>query len=240
MPGSPPRATGGWRRWPATLAASADTVVAAACPAALVPADAWGVREILRPPAGDLLEPLLERNLFANGGHLLVRRTAVASAGGFRPDLAYGEDWALWVRLALLGRFASTGGAPGLFVRQRPGSACRQPAAFAPCLDAIFGDPALAARLGARLPALRKRAEAERDWIVGRELIRHARPGGLAWLRRSVAAKPSARRLALLAAALVLPLLPSSRRGPFTPYESAARLRAAVSQRARRFWCTTA
>ena len=229
-------APGTLARLDAALAASADAVVAAACPAAFVPADASGVREILRPPVGDLLEPLLERNLFANGGHVLVRRTAVAAVGGFRAELAYGEDWAFWVRLALLGRFASTGGAPGLFVRQRPDSACRrlshQPAAFTPCLDAIFGDPALAARFGSRLPALRQRAEAERDWIVGRELIRHARPEGLAWLRRSAAAKPSARRLALLAAALALKLLPSSRRGPFTPYDSAAGSRAALSRAA--------
>ena len=215
-------------RLAAVLAASSEAVVAASCPAAFVPADASGITGGLTPPAGDLLERLLARNLFANGGHVLVRRGAVGAAGGFRADLAYGEDWALWVRLALLGPFASVGGPPGLFVRQRPDSACRRlardPAAFDRCLDAIFGDPALAARLGSRLQMLRRRTEAERDWIIGRELLRHGRVGvALACLGRSFAANPSAKRLALQAAALALPVLPPSRRGPFAPYPPAAR-----------------
>ena len=46
-----------------------------------------------RPPAGDVLERLLVRNLFANGGHLLLRTTAVLAAGGFLTGLTYGEDW---------------------------------------------------------------------------------------------------------------------------------------------------
>jgi hypothetical protein len=33
------------------------------------------------------------RNLFSNGGHLLLRRAAVQAAGEFLPGLAYGEDW---------------------------------------------------------------------------------------------------------------------------------------------------
>jgi hypothetical protein len=217
------------------LAASSGAVVAAACPAAFVPVGASGITGGLHPPAGDLLERLLERNLFANGGQVLVRRGAIVAAGGFRADLAYGEDWALWVRLALLGPFASVGGPPGLFVRQRPESACRRlahdPAAFNHCLDAIFGDPALAARLGSRLPMLRRRADAERDWIIGRELIRQAQPTGmaLASLGRSFAAKPSTKRLALLAVVLALPLLPPSRRGPFAPYTQALRCLGAAS-----------
>jgi hypothetical protein len=217
------------------LAASGDRVVAAACPAAFVPADASGVLGILRPPAGDLLAPLLERNRFANGGHVLARRKVAAAAGGFRADLVYGEDWAFWVRLAQAGPFASVGGPPGLFVRQRPGSAClrlaHNPAAFDGCLNAIFGDPALAVRLGSRLGTLRRRAEAERDWIVGREQIRHGLSSipALASLGRSCAAKPSAKRLALLTAALALPLLPPSCRGPFAPYAPATRCSGAAS-----------
>ena len=50
-------------------------------------------RRIKRPPAGDLLALLLERNLFANGGHLLIRRDAIERAGRFRIDLRFGEDW---------------------------------------------------------------------------------------------------------------------------------------------------
>ena len=54
-------------------------------------------------------------------------------------------------------------------------------------MDAIFGNPALFARFGAaRLAAIRCRTEAENDWIIGRELIRHGqRREGVARLRRS-------------------------------------------------------
>lgn len=175
-------------------------------------------------PAGDVLDRLLVRNLLVNGGHALVRRAALDAAGGFRPGLRYGEDWECWVRLALGGGFARVPGrAPLLFVRERSGSAYRRMArdaeAFAPAMEAIWGNPALAARLGRRLPRLRARAEAERDWVVGRELIRHgARAEGLARLGASVGAAPGPRRVALLAAAHLLPMLPAPLHGPFRRY----------------------
>jgi hypothetical protein len=131
------------------------------------------------------------------------------------------------VRLALRGRFAVVPGpAPLLYVRQRRGSAylrmATEPACFAACMDAIFGNEALVARFGpARCAALRERSEAENRWIIGREMIRHGRwAEGRHWLARSVAGKPSPRRLALLAAAHLLPLLPPQRRGPFRPYSA--------------------
>ena len=176
-------------------------------------------------PGGDLLPALLERNLFANGGHVLVRGATLARAGGFRAGLAYGEDWECWCRLALLGRFAAAPGrAPALFVRQRAGGAylrmASDPAAFLPCMDAIFGAPALLARFGSDgLAAIRRRTEAENRWIMGRELVRHGRSRpGRALLRRSVAEKPGLKRAALLAAAHALALLPPDARGPFRPY----------------------
>jgi cellulose synthase/poly-beta-1,6-N-acetylglucosamine synthase-like glycosyltransferase len=176
-------------------------------------------------PAGDILDRLLVENLFANGGHLLLRREAVERAGPFLPHLRYGEDWEYWIRLATQGPFAVVPGAePLLFVRQRTGSAfnrmARDPAAFAPAMQAIFGNPALAERLDAeRVEALRRRAEAENAWIAGRELIRHGQRGpGLASLRASVAAAPSAKRVLLLAAAHALPVLPRGLHGPFTAY----------------------
>jgi len=179
-------------------------------------------------PAGDILERLLVENLFANGGHLLLRRAAVDRAGSFLSHIRYGEDWEYWVRLALQGPFAVVPGAePLLFVRQRSGSAynrmARDPAAFRPAMEAIFGNPGLVERLGKeRVEALRRRAEAENAWIAGRELIRHGQRGpGLAKLRASVAAAPSAKRLALLAAAHALPWLPKRLPGPFTAYFTA-------------------
>ncbi len=183
------------------------------------------MRALCTPRRGDLLPGVLERNPFANGGHILIRRAAAAAAGGFQPGIAYGEDWVFWTRLAQLGRFvALRRGGPVLAVRQHDGGAYRSmasnPASFQPCMAAIFADPGLAARFGrARLDRIRRRADAENAWIVGRELVRHGRTlEGRAWLRRSVAAKPGVRRALLLAAAHASPLLPRAARGPFQPY----------------------
>jgi glycosyltransferase involved in cell wall biosynthesis len=174
---------------------------------------------------GDILERLLVQNQFANGGHVLIRAAAVARAGGFRTDLSYGEDWDFWCRLAAFGHFVAVPGtAPLLFVRQRHGGAvlrlASNPRTFGPCMDAIFTNPTLIARLGpARLAALRRQAEAENGWIIGRELVRHGRRAeGLPWLRRSFRARPSGKRAMLLAAAHALPLLPARLRGPFRRY----------------------
>ena len=176
-------------------------------------------------PSGDLLERLLVQNLFVNGGHLLLRRDAILRAGPFLPHLRYGEDWEYWIRLALQGPFAAVEGAePLLYVRERLGSAYRRmahdPAAFAPAMAAIYGNPVLAERLGAgRLARIRRRAEAENAWIMGREMFRHGdRAAGLERLRASVGAAPSPKRAMLLAAAHALPLLPRPLHGPFVGY----------------------
>lgn len=208
------------------------SVVAAAGAAAFLPEDARPgaqarpIRVKAPGPGGDILERLLVENLFANGGQLLVRREATERVGGhFRADLRYGEDWEYWIRLALHGHFATLEGQePVLYVRERRNSAyrtmARDPAAFAPAMDAIFGNPALSARLGPdRVAALRRRTEAENAWIAGRERLRHGdRSGGLPLLRRAVAAAPSPKRAALLAAAHLLPLLPPRIHGPFARY----------------------
>ena len=179
---------------------------------------------VVRPRGGDLLKALLVRNLFANGGHLLIRRPMLRAVGPFHPGLRYGEDWEYWTRLARLGWFAATGTrAPLLFVRERADGACRgmaaNPASFAPCMDAIHGARALLSRFSeAELARFRRRAEAENDWIVGRELIRHGRRAeGRTFLRRSVRAAPCARRMLLLAAGS----LPLKSIGPFRLYPPA-------------------
>jgi glycosyltransferase involved in cell wall biosynthesis len=184
-----------------------------------------GLPDVRDPPSGDLLERLLVRNLFANGGHLLLRCSDVLAAGGFCPGLAFGEDWEFWIRLALRGTFATAPERrPVLYVRQHQQGAYRRlatdPAAFEPCMQAIFGNLLLLARFGPqRLAAIRRHTESENQWIIGRELIRHGRSGeGIAWLRRSVLTHPMPKRAALLAAAYSLPLLPPTLRGPFRPY----------------------
>jgi hypothetical protein len=89
-------------------------------------------------------------------------------------------------------------------------------------MDAIFSSPALRARFGTQeLLRLRRRTNAENDWIVGRELIRHGKwTEGKPFLRRSVRAAPGFRRLALLAVASV----PMLQVGPFRPYSTMERL----------------
>jgi glycosyltransferase involved in cell wall biosynthesis len=176
---------------------------------------------VSRPMSGDLLEALLVRNLFANGGHLLIRRQALDAAGPFNPHLSFGEDWEYWVRLARLGRFAAAQGRePLLFVRERHDSAYRgmavRPEAFVPCMDAIFNAPELKSVFSAAtLARMRRRAEAENHWVIGRELIRHGRMAeGRQFLRRSVAAAPGLKRLVLLAAVSV----PAPRPHPFRSY----------------------
>ncbi len=195
---------------------------AAACGRyARIPADG-GTHLSAAPPQGCLLERLLVRNLFANGGHLLIRREAVEAAGRFRDDLRYGEDWEYWARIALCGEFAAArGSTPMLFVRERTDGAylsrAADPKAYAPAIDAMYRNPAMADRLGrSRLADLRRRAEAETAWCVGRELIRHGhRRDGTGWLARSIRGAPSVRRLALFS-------LSWSRFGPFRAYREAA------------------
>ncbi len=177
--------------------------------------------KVCPPASGHLLRQLLVRNLFVNGGHVLIRRSA---AGPFRCDLRFGEDWEFWVRLA--GFFAAVHERrPLLFVRERPGSAyldlATDPASYSPCLDAIHANPTVIARIPSDARAeLRREAEAEMHWVIGRELMRHGRTTeGLRWLRRSVLGAPSARRTGLLALAHGVPLLPAPWRGAMRPYQ---------------------
>ncbi len=187
-------------------------------------ADTGAVR---RPASVDVLPRLLVRNLFANCGQLLLRTEAVKAAGGFLPGIAYGEDWEFCIRIALQGPFALVCGEhPVLSVRRHAEGAyrrlARNPDAFAPCMDAIFGNPALLARFGVDgLAGLRRLTDAENTWIAGREQVRHGyRASGLGLLRRSVRDHPTVRRAMLLAAAHLLHLLPMSCRGPLRPYRA--------------------
>lgn len=175
--------------------------------------------------SGDVLARLLVRNLFVNGGHVLIRRGAFRP---FRDDLRYGEDWEFWVRLALPpALFVATDGVrPLLHVRERASSAymrmATDPASYAPCLAAIHDNPALAAVFSVRKRrSLRRRADAEVRWTIGRELIRHRRYcDGLRWLFGSLMQAPTARRVAVLVAVAVLP---PRYRGPLYPYDRAVR-----------------
>jgi hypothetical protein len=176
-----------------------------------------------------MLEQLLLRNRFVNGGHLLISKRAIRLAGAFRSDLTYGEDWEYWIRLAMHGKFVRVRDRrPVLHVHSRPDGAYRRMAAdprcFDACMEAIFTNPDLESRLGRdRVRRARRRAEAENAWIVGREMIRHGRQkDGRRWLIASVRAAPSAKRLGLTCAAQIAAWLPARWRGPFRPYIAAA------------------
>jgi glycosyltransferase involved in cell wall biosynthesis len=195
----------------ATALRTTPEVVAAVGPAAFVRPDG-SVKSLRRAPHGDTLQRVLRGNVFANGGHLLIRRDAVRRAGLFDTALRFGEDWEYWVRLALLGPFVATAGSlPVLFIRRLDSGAYRrlagEPASFQPCMDAIFRNPLLRARMGEeRVARLRSRTEAENAWITGRALISgNAVPEGRSFLRRSLVRAPSPKRLALLAAAYFPP-----------------------------------
>lgn len=163
-----------------------------------------------RPPAGELLPRLLVRNLFANPGHVLIRGNAVRQAGGFLPRLAFGEDWEFLIRVALQGVFTATKDpAPVLFVWQHAKGAYQRlaadPASFVPCMNAIFCNPDLCVRFGSGcLAEIRRRTEAENQWIIGRALIKHGR-NGIPWLRQSVLRHPTPKRAALLVLLLLSP-----------------------------------
>ena len=207
-------------RLAAELAANPDAAAVAA-PYARVDEAGVPIERVRRAPSGDLRDALLTRNLFVNGGHLLIRRPALDRAGGFDPALRYGEDWELWTRLAYQGPFVAVPGRrPLLFARERQDGAylamAARRSAFVPCMDAIFASPLHGARLGrSAMDRLRAKAQAENDWIVGRELIRHGRAEqGRRYLVRSVLAAPGPKRLLLLA----ICLLPAPRLGPFRRY----------------------
>lgn len=170
------------------------------------------------PPHGHVLDELLIRNRFANGGHVLIRWEALETAGVFNTALSYGEDWEFFARLSLLGEFAALRGRrPVLYIRERPDSAsssrAADPEAYRAALAIIHENPSVRACVGAdRMAALRRRAETEIAWAVGTELVRRGRPAeGYRWLGRSIRRMPSLKRVALILASRL-------RIGPFRAY----------------------
>jgi glycosyltransferase involved in cell wall biosynthesis len=84
-------------------------------------AEPSGDRQIA--PARDAAEiwPSLRWNNAVGTSTVMVRRSAMAEAGGFREDLASCEDWEMWVRLRLRHSFAACP-APLSFYRVVPQS----------------------------------------------------------------------------------------------------------------------
>ena len=114
-------------------------------------------------------------------GSVLMRRSAYRVAGGYRSAFYYAQDWDLWYRLALLGRF---GHCP------EPLYACRL---FATSLSSRYWrQQQRLAVLALQLYGARCRGEDERFWLQRARLIR-PRPGatqgrfGLGWPDQSCA-----------------------------------------------------
>ena len=140
-------------------------------------------QDIRSAPSGLALAQIILCNRFANGGHVLIRRSAWEATGGFHEALRFAEDWEFWPRLRLLGPFAAVPGPPTLLVRRRAGSmmhgAATDPAAYAPALAAIAANAGLAEAIGPqRFRRLVRRTQRELAWTIGREMLRRgaARP----------------------------------------------------------------
>ena len=217
-----------------TLARAPDSIVAAVGPYAIERgADSVGRARPVGIGPGEALLAILRRNPFLNGGHVLIRASAVAANGPFRQDLHFGEDWEYWVRLALLGTFATVpGDSPVLIARAREAGAyqrlVRDPESVARCIDALFAHPRVRARLGDGLARTRERTVNEMDWTVGRELFRVGRVAEARHaLRRSVLAAPSLKRIAIAVLSHAPALWPMRLRGRFAPVAITSSMRAA-------------
>lgn len=117
----------------------------------------------------DHLTRLLQKNFVVNGGALAIRREAIEACGPYDTDLAYGEDWEFWCRLAELGDFATIPGAPVLSYRQRASGANYRArgsvlAWGVPCLKKIAERKTLKARYGRRLNRLLRSRQIDIFW----------------------------------------------------------------------------
>lgn len=156
------------------------------------------------PPSGDVLRFILERNLFVNGGHVLMDADVARKLGAFRADLPVGEDHEYWCRLAARGRIIYVGNEPPVLdYRRRPGGWYKRHGRIAAYhdrfIEGIFSNPELIGRFSRReRRRLRRAAEATANWIIAREHIRHgdwatARP----FLAKSLARKLHYKRAAV-------------------------------------------
>ncbi len=132
-----------------------------------------------RRPSGNVLAALLRGTPIATPGAACIRRSHVEQAGGFR-SLPVGEDWELYCRLALRGRFLYLKGPPVLEYRSHPGSltATRTEVVehLQPAMDAIFSNADIRARVPSQVLAeQRRRCIAGAHAYAGRLALKHHR-----------------------------------------------------------------
>ncbi|WP_343116284.1 glycosyltransferase family A protein [Ostreiculturibacter nitratireducens] len=117
----------------------------------------------------DHLTKLLQKNFVVNGGALAIRRETIEASGGYDTDLAYGEDWEFWCRLAERGDFALIPGAPVLSYRQRASGANYRArgsvlARNVPCLMKISANRSLRNRYGGELDRILRKRQIDIFW----------------------------------------------------------------------------
>lgn len=120
-------------------------------------------------PSGDIIEPLLAKNIIVNGGSLMLRLAAVRRIEGMRENLRFGEDWEFWCRLALLGPILALPKTVLLYrQRSRGANYSQRGSRFAPaaaCIAAIRDNPDVAARLNPdRLRRLLRNFQIDAFW----------------------------------------------------------------------------
>jgi glycosyltransferase involved in cell wall biosynthesis len=125
-----------------------------------------GIRHLFRQrkkPSGQILERIVAGNFIVNGGVMIVRAAAFATAHGFDETMRYCEDWLCWCRLATLGEFKFI---PDLLLDYRVhdnstmNAKTRSFEDFLPAANRVFSDPAIIEKLPIHLVAsLRKAAE---------------------------------------------------------------------------------
>ncbi len=120
-------------------------------------------------PPTNHLKSLLQKNFVVNGGALLIRRTVIDRIGGYNPNLAYGEDWEFWCRLADQGNFETLPGAPVLAYRQRASGAnyLARGSVFARnvhCIQAVAQNTSIQKAVGPNLRKLLRARQIDIFW----------------------------------------------------------------------------
>jgi glycosyltransferase involved in cell wall biosynthesis len=156
-------------------------------------------------PSGDVLLEVIERSIFTNGGHVLLRRDIALAIDGFDPRLNLAEDWEFFCRAAARGRFVFIGQVPEvLYLRLRPGSASRGPARTweksLPAMQAVFENDHIRRSIPAqRWAVLRRRVMASQLWEFGRVSFCERRYAlGRRYMWRSLLTAFAAKRAAML------------------------------------------
>lgn len=127
-----------------------------------------------RYPSGDILAAVIEQNIFANGGHVLLRRDVAVAIGGFKSSLSLSEDWEFLCRAASRGKFVFIGQVPEvMYLRLRVGSLSRNSTRHweksLPAMEAVLDNKDLRQRFSSRRWArLCRRVKASHLWEFGR------------------------------------------------------------------------